>query len=65
MAAQYPYPQDLQRQAVDEYHRRRAYIRSLGRRPLSSTLTVVIWGLRLYVLFMIGVVAFNVFQTLH
>ncbi|NMP22871.1 hypothetical protein HIJ39_10975 [Sulfobacillus sp. DSM 109850] len=51
--------------AVAEYRESAAHIEGLSLRPLGSGLKSLIWGLRLYVLFMVVVVILNIVQTLH
>ncbi|POB11253.1 hypothetical protein [Sulfobacillus sp. hq2] len=43
----------------------REKVEKLGRLPLSPTLKVIIWGLRVYVLFMVVVVVINAFEITH
>lgn len=57
--------QILMGEVLDEYHVAIAHIESLGQRPLGSGLKVLMWSLRVYVLFMAVVVVLNVVQTLH
>lgn len=52
-------------EALQEYQAALAHIQGLGIKPLSPSLKALIWGLRLYVVFMAIVVVFNVIQTLH
>lgn len=51
--------------AVAEYRESSSHIEGLGLRPLGTGLKSLIWGLRLYVLFMVVVVILNIVQTLH
>ena len=51
--------------AVAEYRDSSSHIEGLGLRPLGIGLKSLIWGLRLYVLFMVVVVVLNIVQTLH
>ncbi|MCY0900137.1 MAG: hypothetical protein OWU33_14655 [Firmicutes bacterium] len=52
-------------EALAEHYESVRHLETLGLKPLSSGLTVLIWGLRLYVLFMAVVVIVNVVQTVH
>lgn len=51
--------------AVAEYRESSSRIEGLGLRPLGTGLKSLIWGLRVYVLFMVVVVILNIVQTLH
>jgi hypothetical protein len=50
---------------LEEHQKAREQVGHLGLRRLNPGLRVLIWALRLYVLFMAVVVAVNVAQTLH
>ena len=52
-------------QALAEHRQSQLHVEQLGRLPLSLSLKGLMWLLRLYVLFMIAVVAVNVFQQIH
>lgn len=40
-------------------------VNHLGRLPLSRTLKIIIWSLRIYVLFMVTVVIINAVELVH
>jgi len=50
---------------LEEHRETREHMAHLGLRRLNPALRVLIWALRIYVLFMVVVVAVNVAQTLH
>ena len=50
---------------VAEYRESTAHIDGIGQRPLGTGLKTLVWGLRVYVLFMVVVVVINIVQTLH
>ncbi|OLZ10999.1 hypothetical protein [Sulfobacillus thermosulfidooxidans] len=50
---------------LEDHNKARQHIEELGLLPLSPALKGTIWGLRLYVLFMIVVVVMNIIQNLH
>jgi hypothetical protein len=52
-------------EALNDYRSSLQAIDELGLLAMSPALKGLIWGLRLYVLFMVGVVVINVIQTLH
>jgi hypothetical protein len=52
-------------EVLSEYRSAQEAVASIGRAKMGRGLTAVIWGLRVYVLFMIVVVAINTIQTLH
>ena len=50
---------------LQDHIRTREHIEKLGRLPLSPLLKITIWGLRLYVVFMISVVVINIITEMH
>ncbi|WP_053961189.1 hypothetical protein [Sulfobacillus thermosulfidooxidans] len=50
---------------LEDHNKARQHIEELGLLPLSPALKGTIWGLRIYVLFMIVVVVMNVIQNMH
>lgn len=56
---------ELVDEALTEYRSSLAAIERLGLKTLSPGLRILIWALRVYVLFMVVVVVINVLHTLH
>jgi len=50
---------------LKEHRESRSMVEQLGLRPIGPGLQILLWSLRLYVLFMIAVVVLNTMQTLH
>ncbi len=50
---------------LDEYHQAMAHLSLLKPRRLSPGLRTLIWGLRVYVVFMAFVVVLNIVERLH
>ncbi len=50
---------------LKEHHESRIKVQQLGLRPIGPGLNILIWSLRLYVLFMILVVVLNTIQTIQ
>ncbi len=55
----------LVREAVLECRQSRERVDQLGLKPLTRGLKALIWGLRIYVLFMVVVVAVNLMENLR
>lgn len=56
---------ELVDQALNDYRQSVEHSQRLGLRSLPRGLRIVIWALRLYVLFMVAVVLMNLLENLH
>jgi len=60
-----PETRQLLQEAVQEYRAGAAHAESLGLRPLSPGVKSLLWVLRGYVLFMVGIVIWNIVTMMH
>ncbi|MCY0879604.1 MAG: hypothetical protein OWU84_11765 [Firmicutes bacterium] len=65
MPRQSPHWAYLRQQAYAEYRQRQNHVRQLPRRRLTPQLQVILWALRAYTVFMMGIVLLAVLEGWH